>query len=274
MKKNTNILVLNLKGGSGKTANSSLIVSYLKNASLIEIDKINKSADGVDTNNYFKTQQVNFKNHEDNNFIEFENLLLSDGIKVLDIGAVMLDVFHDAMVDQNLYGNIDLLIVPAMDGSDDFRVALKLLRSLVTNKLIDASKILISLNRFVESVYSSPKEQFDVFFDNVELLKNEFGIDLDNEDNYYTLKENRSVKFARRNGVTLRSIAERDIDEITKRQRSVNDADRLEVTKERVLVHNAQKFQEHDVIPALEKIMKKLEGKKKEAKLEVNAHGE
>ncbi len=267
MKKNTNILVLNLKGGAGKTANSSLIVSYLKNATLIEIDKINKSANRIDTNNFFTTQQVHFRNHEDNSFIDFENLLLSDGIKVLDIGAVMLDTFHDAMTEANLYEYIDLLIIPSMDGHDDFEVGVKLLNSLIPSGLIDSNKIIFSFNRFVNSVYSSVSEQFDAFFDNTELLKKNFGIDLNDEGNYYALAENRSVKSARRKGITLRSIAEKDIDEITKAQRAERDnAKRLEITKERSLVHNAQKFQEEFAIPAIEKILKKLEDKKTEVK--------
>jgi len=91
-----NILVINLKGGAAKTTNSSIIASYLPNSTLIEIDKINKSDSKIISKDY-NSLQIDFLNESDDQFLSFENILLDDDIKIIDVGAVKLEVFHKAM---------------------------------------------------------------------------------------------------------------------------------------------------------------------------------
>ncbi|MCF6245074.1 MAG: hypothetical protein L3J43_08550 [Sulfurovum sp.] len=87
-----NILVINLKGGAAKTTNSSLIASYMPNSTLVEIDKINKSDSKIISKDY-KSLQIDFLNEGDNQFLEFENLLLEDGMKIIDVGAINFSFF-------------------------------------------------------------------------------------------------------------------------------------------------------------------------------------
>lgn len=254
-----NILVINLKGGAAKTTNSSIIASYLPNATLIEIDKINKSDSKIISKDY-KSLQIDFINESVNQFLKFENILLDDTIKIIDVGAVKLEIFHKAMVAANLYSTIDLLIIPAMDGSDDFGVAMAYLNTIKNE--ISSNNILFSFNRFNDHEYTSAQEQFSSFFDKKDEILNNFKIDLNDESNFYVLKDSRAIKLARANKITLKSLIEADVDAITKKQRATKDKDkRMELTKQRSLVLSAQNFYNEYVINMIQKITQKLEKK-------------
>lgn len=57
-----NILIINLKGGASKTTNASILASYLPEATLIEIDKINQSDTRIDSLGYYNSVQIDFNN--------------------------------------------------------------------------------------------------------------------------------------------------------------------------------------------------------------------
>jgi hypothetical protein len=252
-----NILVINLKGGAAKTTNSSIIGSYLPNSTLIEIDKINKSDSKIISKDY-NSLQIDFKNESDNQFLNFENLLLDESVKIIDVGAVKLEIFHRSMIAANLYSLVDLLIIPAMDGSDDFSVAMAYLNT-IKNEIVPKN-ILFSFNRFNDHEYTSHEEQFSSFFDKKNEIKDNFNIDLDNESNYYILKDSRAIKLARANKITLKSLVIADVDAITKKQRATKDKkERIELTKQRSLILSAQNFHNEYVIDMLQKITDKLE---------------
>jgi len=177
-----NILVINLKGGAAKTTNSSIIASYLPNSTLIEIDKINKSDSKIISKDY-NSFQIDFLNESDDQFLNFENILLDDDIKIIDVGAVKLEVFHKAMQAANLYSTINLLIIPSMDGSDDFSVAMAYLNTIKDE--IESNNILFSFNRYNNHEYTSTQEQFSSFFDKKDEILNNFKIDLNDNSNYY-----------------------------------------------------------------------------------------
>ena len=252
-----NILVINLKGGAAKTTNSSIIASYLPNSTLIEIDKINKSDSKIISKDY-NSLQIDFLNESDDQFLNFENILLDDGIKIIDIGAVKLEVFHKAMSAANLYATINLLIIPGMDGADDFSVAMAYMNTIKNE--INSKNILFSFNRFNEHEYTSPQEQFSSFFDKTDEILNNFKIDLNDDSNFYVLKDSRAIKLARANKITLKSLVETDVDAITKKQRSTQDkVKRMELTKQRSLILSSQNFYNEYVISMIQKITNKLE---------------
>ncbi len=252
-----NILVINLKGGTAKTTNSSIIASYLPNATLVEIDKINKSDSKIISKNY-TSLQIDFLNESDKQFLEFENILLDNNIKIIDVGAIKLEVFHKAMSAANLYSTINLLVVPAMDGSDDFSVAMAYLNTIKNE--INPKNIIFSFNRFNEHEYTSAQEQFSSFFDKKDEMLSDFKIDLNDESNYYILKDSRAIKLARANKVTLKSLVDANVDAITKEQRATKDKNkRMELTKKRSLILSAQNFYNEYIINMMQKITNKLE---------------
>ncbi|MGB3751945.1 MAG: hypothetical protein WA945_10285 [Arcobacteraceae bacterium] len=254
-----NILTYNWKGGCAKSTISSIIASYLDDSKLLEIDFINKSDKKLNTEGYYESEQINFVNETSDAFYEFENQLLDDGVKVIDCGAVMLDKLHSALKTSNLYSNIDLIVLPAMDGADDFNVAYKFLTNI--KGLVDPTKIIIAFNRFDPIEYNNDiSEQFETFFNNKKLLKDKFGIDLDDENSYFVIKNSKAIKKSRAMGIVLKSLIDQDIKEITDRQRAEKDgAKRLIITKERGLVQNAHNLYSEYISPMLEKIAIKLE---------------
>lgn len=256
-----NVLVINLKGGAAKTTNASLIASFLPQNGeqnlLIEIDKINQSDSKIISKDY-KSVQLDFLNESDQTFLNFENFLLDDGVKIIDVGAVKLEVFHKSMSAANLYSTIDLLVIPSMDGSDDMQVAMAYLQTIRND--IPSDRIMFSFNRFNDHEYTSHFEQFSSFFDKKSEIKKNFGIDLSNEDNYYVLKDSRAIKLSRAKKCTLKSLVDADVDAITSEQRAEKDRDkRLELTRERSLIMSSQNFYNDYVIPMIEKIVKKMQ---------------
>lgn len=257
----SNILCINLKGGTAKTTNASLIASFLPTNGeqnlLIEIDKINQADSKIKSKDY-KSIQLDFLNESDSQFLEFENYLLDGGVKIIDVGAVKLEVFHKAMTAANLYSTIDLLVIPSMDGSTDFEVGMAYLQTILND--IPSNRIMFSFNRFNDHEYTSHQEQFSSFFDKKSEIKKNFGIDLSNEDNYYVLKDSRAIKLSRAKKCTLKSLVDIDVDVITQAQRAEKDRDkRLELTRERSLIMSSQNFYNDYVIPMIEKIVRKLQ---------------
>lgn len=251
-----NILVINLKGGAAKSTNSSIIASYLPNSKLIEIDKINESDKKILSKDY-ESVQLDFMNMNDENFIDFENSLLDDGIKIYDVGAVMLEIFHKSMLASDLYREIDLVVIPSMDGNDDYLVAMSYLETI--KSYIDLQKVIFSFNRFNESEYRDPKTQFSSFFEKTEAIKENFGIDLENEDNYYVIKDALSIKETRKKGQTLKSLIDTDMNEIIEKRKAADtDEERSKYTKERLLCINAKNLYRDYISPMLEKIEKKI----------------
>jgi len=257
-----NILIYNFKGGAAKSTTASILASWLKGAELIEIDQINKSDSRIDSKQYYLSTQLTFVNETSNSFLEFEDKIIDDSkINIIDVGAVMLDRFHTAMVTAGLYSDIDLIIVPAMDGADDFNVAIKFFENI--KNLISSEKILIGFNRFDPIEYDGDvAEQFDMFFQNQKVLKKEYEIDLGNENNYFVIKNSKAIKKARAQGITLKSLVDEDLSVIKKMQREEKDkTKRLEITKKRMLVNNAQNLYKDYISVMLSKIAKKLEQK-------------
>ncbi len=206
-KNRLNILVMNLKGGVGKTTTSSIVASFFENSTLIEIDKINTSDDRIDSP-YYTGMQMDFTSATSDNWLEFEDKLFENGVKIIDVGAVKLETFHNAMTTNKGYDEIDLIVIPAMDGSDDFIVAEKFLANLKSVGF-DTSKVLLVFSRFNENEYSV-QEQYNKFFRNKELLKDEYLIDLDNEDSYGVIPDKKCIKYARDKGITVRSLIDDD----------------------------------------------------------------
>lgn len=250
-----NILVINLKGGAAKSTNASIVASFLDGAKLIEIDKINESDSMIKTKDY-ESLQIDFIHENDEMFYEFEAQLLNSGIKVIDVGAVKLEIFHKSMKQADLYNTIDLIIIPSMDGSDDYKVAVDYLATIKDD--INLNKVLFSFNRFNDHEYPKVEDQFSSFFEKKEQLNKAFGIDLD--ENYYVIKDSRSIKESRKMGVTLKSLIDEDIQSITTAQRACeNDVERMKLTKKRGLVLNAQNLYRDYISTMIEKIQSKIE---------------
>lgn len=253
-----NILIFNFKGGAAKSTTSSIVASWLPDANLYELDHINQSDARLNTSDYYQSHQIDFKNETSDSFFEFENALLNGETNVIDVGSVMLSNFITSMKSAALWSQIDLVIIPSMDGSDDFVVADKFIQNIIEE--IPADKIMFSFNRYNNFEYESVEEQFDAFFKNIATLKKRYGIDLKDEGNWFAIKDSKAIKRARSEGVPLRALVDADLAAITTEQRAEKDEDkRLILTKKRGLINNAQNLYRDFIEPALTKIAAKLE---------------
>lgn len=252
-----NILILNPKGGSAKTTTSSLVSSFYKDSKLYEIDKINESASSVNSRDYYTSVQIDFKNEFDPKFHDFVENLQEDGVAVVDVGAVMLDTFHSCFANSDNYDLFDLIIIPVMDGRDDFVVCSDFLLSL-KNLGFDSNKIIYGFNRYNSYIYSI-EDQFDSFFDNLKILK-ELGVELKDE-NYFVIEDSYAIKKSKKLGETLRYFVEKDAKDIKLKSRdlSLSKKQRRELSNEKLLIDNAIKFYNDCVVEMMHKIKLKLE---------------
>lgn len=257
-----NILVYNPKGGAAKSTNSTLLASFLTNCKLTEVDKINQSANHINSRDYYEVEQLDFKNEFDTEFLKFiDGLIDKKHINIIDVGSLMLEKFHDALKNSDNYDLIDLIIIPAMDGSDDLRTAINYLGTLKENTNFDTSKVLISFNRRNEFAYSL-EDQFDAFFDNQDLFK-EFGINL--QESYYVLDDSYAIKKSKKAKETLRYFAELDDSKLKEKSRDdkASSEDRAKAVQERTLATNARNFYENCIGNMIRVVSTKLENKKK-----------
>lgn len=232
MKKNIpnnrkNILVMNLKGGVGKTTTSSIIASFYNNSTLIEIDKINESDKRI-ASDYYSSIQMDFTSATSENWLDFEDKLFENGVKIIDVGAVKLETFHNAMTTNKGYDEIDLIVIPAMDGADDFLVADKFLTNLKAVGF-DTKKVMFVFSRFNPNEYQV-EEQFNKFFKNKDLLNEEYSINLDDENSFAVIPDKKCVKYARDKGITVRSLIDNDDKELRNQITECED-----ITKKREL---------------------------------------
>lgn len=255
-----NILCINFKGGAGKTVMSSAVASYISNCKLIEMDTINQSDSKINSKNYYESEQFDFLSELDDKFFIFEKMLrISNKNIVIDVGANKLSIFHKAMTLNDLYSKINLFIVPAMDGSDDFNVAMDFLESLKEH--VDLKdKVIFAFNRFNEHEYSDVKSQFEQFFTNREIILKKYGVDLTNENNYFAIKDSLAIKYSRRNNITLKELCDKDLVELSNQidNLSVDDENLMQLIKQKNIIKNALNLQKNYILPAINKIIKKL----------------
>ena len=257
-----NVLVMNQKGGAGKTVSASILASYLIGCKLIEMDTINQSDAKINSKNYYESEQFDFLSELDDKFFRFEKMLrTSDKNLIIDVGANKLSIFHKAMILNDLYSKIDLFVINGMDGSDDFNVAMDFLESIKEH--VDLrGKVIFAFNRFNEHEYNDVKSQFEQFFTNAEIIDKKYGVDLTNEDNYFAIKDSLAIKYARRNKMTLKELCDKDLDDLTIQieNLSLDDDEQLMLLiKQKNIIKNALNLQKNYILPAIQKIIKKLE---------------
>lgn len=285
--KRLNILIMNLKGGVGKTTNASIIASYYMGSTLIEVDKINESDKRIKSP-YYDSIQMDFTSSTSENWLVFEEKLLEDGVKIIDVGAVKLETFHEAMQTNQGYDVIDLIVIPATRGVDDLILAIKFLANLKASNF-DTKKVIFAFNMYNESEYSI-QEQFKKFFRNKKMFLKEYGINLDDEKSYYVLPDKKSIDYARDIGITVRELASDDeqklrekyIGEITKEEiqkykkddkelEDCNDEEIKKIIKRNYLerkncVNNAKNLYVNYLLPMITKINEIVQPKKEEVK--------
>ena len=238
------IVVFNYKGGVAKSANSVLIADFVGEiiegeTVLVEIDKINKSANKIKDADY-PIVQLDFDKFTDDGFVDLETYINTKGLTIIDVGSVKLEIFHKSMVESGLYSVVDLVVIPSMDGGDDYDTAIKYLE-LMRDELDVKEKILFSFNRYNEPEYNTVEEQFDYFFESADAIKKRYGITL--KDRYYAIKDSYAFKKSRKLGISVKNLMNKDLEELTKQIAVEEDRDKMRtMIKEKSAIISARSF--------------------------------
>lgn len=168
-------LVFNSKGGCGKSTVAREVAAG-PNAGdyvIVEIDDLNQTQTGYGEKGIFKKVEL-LKREEIPNLL---TLLNEHDNVVVDVGADNITATLDAMLDYNLFDDIDRVIIPMKAGRTDCENAL-LTYELIYPHCKDIKFV------FVERDDSEPlEEQYSVFFKNLQRIN----IDKLNDKNFATI---------------------------------------------------------------------------------------
>jgi cellulose biosynthesis protein BcsQ len=211
------IAVVNSKGGVGKSTISIQIASiylYTKFNTVIEhfeFDDENEDSKAFVNSKVINrhTQSVAKTNLRDT----ITDILLDYEHLVFDIGANKTTTyFIDALIDTGMMSQIDLFIIPLMDGENDAISAIKIYNQLKEED--SNTKILFALNRV--NTNRDINSQFNLFLGDKRGVFNDSGLidTIAKEDRkYITIEDSDSVKYSKNFGTTIWELAklQRDI---------------------------------------------------------------
>lgn len=154
------ILVFNSKGGCGKSLVTREIIAAPKANDFViaEVDELNQTQAPY-TNRFKDVLQLSKAT--------VKELLIHlndhDNI-VIDVGADSLSATLQALIEYNLFDDIDKIVIPLGPGRTDCENALKSYQALINN----CSNIVFAFNRV--DPYLLLEEQFPVFFNNAQKI--------------------------------------------------------------------------------------------------------
>ena len=248
------IIVINNKGGVGKTTSSNELfapfLSFKNNMTptvVYEFDEENLHGAKYCNSDCvrYSPQKITNVDLEEN----IMNILLEETHSVIDIGAnKSTTYFLEALTKSALDDIISLVAIPLSDGEQDTLNARNIYRKIRTiNKDIPVV--------FILSRYTPSREleyQFDYFF---ELL---LPFIEDKDKNWIVLEDSDSIKYARREGKTVFEISYEQIDYksmIKKALKKNKDSNKIkEISRKSRLYQDAIEYRKNVLNPAFNKL--------------------
>lgn len=215
--KKLKVLVVSSKGGVGKSTIAMQIIApylYEKNnkqkIALYEFDDENNDSLSYGASNLTSRELINVEE-----FIimeKFIEILSKDEFCCIDVGGnksttLCLDTIRDC----GMINEIDLVVIPLLDGEQDAINAKKTYKRL---KELDSSlTIVFALNRVKNIKFI--EYQFDNYFGDIRGIfddTNALIYDIEEKENYIAIEDSDIIKYSRRFGMTIYEIAiqERD----------------------------------------------------------------
>jgi len=215
--KKLKVLVVSSKGGVGKsTVSMQLIAPYLyeknnkQKISFYEFDDEN-----IDSLSYGASTLTSREVIDVEEFVimeKFIEILSKDEFSCIDVGGnksttLCLDTIRDC----GMINEIDLVLIPLLDGEQDAINAKKTYKKL--KALDDSLKIVFVLNRvknikFVEYQFDNYFGDIRGVFDDKEALINH----IDEKENFICIEDSDIIKYSRKFGMTIYEIAIQDRD--------------------------------------------------------------
>lgn len=214
------VLVVSSKGGVGKsTVSMQVIAPYLyeknnkKPISFYEFDDEN-----IDSLSYGASNLSNREVIDVEDFIimeKFIEILSKDEFSCIDVGGnKSTTLCLDTLSDCGMIGEIDLAVIPLLDGEQDSINALKTYTRL--KELNEDLNIVFALNRVKNIKFI--EYQFDNFFGDIREIfddSNALINFVDKKDNFICVEDSDIVKYSRKFGMTIYEIAFQDRDFIS-----------------------------------------------------------
>lgn len=246
------ILVLSSKGGVGKsTVSMQIVIPYLfeknnKNSiSLYEFDDEN-----IDSLSYGGSRLSNRESIDVEEFMimeKFIEILSKDEFCCIDVGgnkstSLCLDTLNDC----GMISQVDLAIIPLLDGEQDAINAKSVYNRL---KEMDSSvKIIFALNRVKNQKFV--EYQFDNFFGDIRGIfddKDALIHNIENKDAYICVDDSDMIKYSRKFGMTIYEIAEQDRDFIVEFKNANEEKQKKLIAFKNYIYQNAKRYFENTI---------------------------
>jgi cellulose biosynthesis protein BcsQ len=259
--KKLKILVLSSKGGVGKSTLAMQIITpylYEKNAK----EKINFfefDDENIDILSYGASQLTNRESIDVEEFVimdKFIEILSKEQFCCIDVGGnksttLCLDTLNDC----GMIEEIDLVIIPLLDGEQDAVNAKKVYDQL--QSINPNINIAFALNRAKNAKFV--EYQFDNFFGDIRGVFDDKNAVLHNihdkyKENYIIIEDNDIIKYSRKFGMTIYEIAVQKRDFISEFKELKEEKEKKILSFKNYVYQNGKKYYETTLQTCFQKL--------------------
>ena len=263
--KKLKVLVVSSKGGVGKsTVSMQVITPYL-------YEKNNKQAisfyefddENIDSLSYGASNLSNREVIDVEEYIimeKFIEILSKDEYSCIDVGGnKSTSLCLSTISDCGMIGEIDLAVIPLLDGEQDAINAKKTYEKL---RELDPSLIIIfALNRVKNQKFI--EYQFDSFFGDVRGIFDDSTSlvnYIDEKENYICVEDSDIVKYSRKFGMTIYEIAFQDRDFISEFKDANEEKQKKLIAFKNYVYQHGKKYYDNTLKNCFEKLDSILKG--------------
>jgi len=259
--KNLKVLILSSKGGVGKSTLAMQVITpylYEKNNK----DKINFfefDDENVDLLSYGGSELSNREAIDVEEFVimdKFIEILSKEQCCCIDVGGnksttLCLDTLNDC----GMINEIDLVVIPLLDGEQDAVNAKKVYIQLL--EMSPDINVAFALNRVKNAKFV--EYQFDNFFGDVRgIFDNKDAVlnlvQPEHKNNYIIIEDSDIIKYSRKFGMTIYEIAAQQRDFISEFKETQKEKEKKIIAFKNYVYQNGKKYYEHTLKESFKKL--------------------